>query len=68
MKLQEWCAECTYISRVTDVRGNVPEMNHDVATFIRYCEMQQEAATREGFHDTATYIGECLDDMRAVQS
>lgn len=60
----DWVAECTYISNVTDKRGNVPEMNRDKATFIRYCEMQQASATRAGFHDTAEYIGHCLDDLR----
>lgn len=62
---QEWSKECQYISDVADKRGRVPEMNNDTATFIRYCEMQQAAATKAGFHDSATYIGECLDDLRA---
>lgn len=58
-----WVAECDYIARVTAVRGNVREMNHDRETFIRYCEMQRDAATRAGFHDSATYIQECIDDL-----
>jgi hypothetical protein len=62
-----WQQECIYIARVTDVRGNVPEMNHDCATFVRYCEMQRDAATREGFHDSAQYIQHCIDDLTAAK-
>lgn len=58
-----WREECNYIERVTAERGKVREMNYDRATFVRYCEMQRDAATREGFHDTATYIQHCLDDL-----
>ena len=60
----EWQAECRYISDVTDKKGNVPEMNNDKATFIRYCEMQLADAERQGFYDTATYIQHCLDDLK----
>jgi hypothetical protein len=66
MNCFDWAQECDYIARVTDARGRVPEMNHNLETFIRYCEMQQNAATRAGVHDAATYIGECLDDLRAM--
>jgi hypothetical protein len=65
MTLTEWVKECTYIASVTDKRGNVREMNHDAATFIRYCEMQRNAAEREGFDDSALYIQECIDDLKA---
>jgi hypothetical protein len=60
----EWAQECSYIARVTDKRGNVPEMNHDKATFIRYCEMQRDAATRDGQDDSAQYIQHCIDDLK----
>lgn len=61
----EWTQECAYIARVTNVRGNVSEMNYDLPTFLRYCEMQRDVAAREGFHDTALYIQECIDDLTA---
>lgn len=61
----EWSQECAYIQRVTDRRGAVREMNYEMSTFIRYCKMQRDAATREGFHDSAQYIQHCLDDMGA---
>lgn len=60
----EWSQECTYISNVTDKRGNVAEMNRDKSVFVTYCEMQRDAATRDGQHDAATYIQECLDDLQ----
>jgi hypothetical protein len=63
MNANDWREECNYISDVTDKRGNVKEMNYDKATFVRYCEMQRDVATREGFHDTAQYIQHCLDDL-----
>lgn len=66
MNANEWREECAYISRLADKRGNVPEMNHSLDVAIRYAEMQQAKATREGFHDAATHIGECLDDMKEV--
>lgn len=62
----QWREECAYISRVTDQRGNVAEMNHSAEVFRDYLRMQQEAATREGFHDAAEYIGHCLDDMESA--
>ncbi len=63
----EWSRECIYIGDVTDKRGVVQEMNYDLDTFIRYCRMQRDTATREGFHDSAQYIQHCLDDLE-VQS
>ena len=62
----DWVAECQYIADVTAKGGCVREMNNDRNTFINYCEMQQKVAEREGRHDSATYIGECLDDLRAA--
>jgi len=61
--ISEWVAECKYISDTTDKHGAVREFNHDPACFIRYCEMQRDAATREDHHGAATYIQECIDDM-----
>lgn len=63
MDANSWRQECIYISGLADTKGDVPEMNHDHATAVRYMTMQRDAATREGFYDAATYIGECLDDM-----
>ena len=59
----DWVNECKYISAVTDKRGHVAEMNYDTATFVRYCEMQRDTATREGRPDTAQYIQHCIDDL-----
>jgi hypothetical protein len=59
----EWSQECRYISDTADKQGKVKEMNYDLPTFIRYCEMQRDAAKREGREDSALYIQECLDDM-----
>lgn len=60
----EWSQECDYISRVTDKQGRVREMGYSRDTFIAYCEMQRECATRDGRHDSATYIQHCLDDLK----
>lgn len=59
----QWASECGYISKITDMRGQVVAMNNCKATFIRYCEMQKASATRQGFHDSATYIQHCIDDL-----
>lgn len=59
----QWREECNYIDRVADKKGAVPEMNNDKATFVRYCEMQRDSATRDGQDDAATYIQHVLDDL-----
>ena len=59
----QWVEECAYIERTTAVQGNVPEMNRDRATFIRYCTMQRDSASKDGQHDSATYIQHCIDDL-----
>jgi hypothetical protein len=59
----EWKAECVYIAEVTHKLGDVKEMNFDCATFVRYCEMQQQSAERDGQYDAAEYIGHCIDDL-----
>ncbi len=64
MNATEWRKECARISRLADKRGNVPEMNHSLGVAIRCAEMQQAKATREGFHDAATYIFD--EDGKAV--
>lgn len=60
----EWQKECNYIARVTERRGIVPEMNNDTQVFIRYCAMQSERAEKQGFYGSATYIQECIDDLK----
>jgi hypothetical protein len=60
----EWQKECNYIAQVTEKRGIVPEMNNDTQVFIRYCEMQCRMAEKQGFCGPATYIQECIDDLR----
>ena len=59
----EWREECNYIDRVADKKGAVSAMNNDKATFIRYCEMQRDSATRDCQHDAATHIQHVLDDL-----
>lgn len=63
-----WREECNYISRVMDRGGRVKEMNSSPATFRRYCEMQRDAAERDGVFDAATYIQEVIDDLPAPRS
>jgi hypothetical protein len=60
---QDWTDECRYISEVTDKKGRVKEMNYDKAVFVKYCVMQRDAATKQGFFDSATYIQHCIDDL-----
>jgi hypothetical protein len=64
-RTMHWVQECQYIAQVTEKKGDVPAMNRDLPTFIRYCEMQRDTASREGFDDSAQYIQHCLDDLRA---
>lgn len=66
MKLSEWVEECKYVAEQTEpfVRGWGPSEFEDCAQFTRYCEMQRDTATREGFHDSAQYIQHCLDDLK----
>lgn len=59
----EWVGECAYIQRRTERRKFGLEFNNDIACFIRYCIMQRDTATREGYHDSAAYIQHCIDDM-----
>jgi hypothetical protein len=59
----DWSRECDYIAYVTDKRGNVAEMNHDLGVFIRYCEMQRDSATRDGKEFVAALIQHCIDDL-----
>ena len=61
----EWCEECQYIDLVAEKNGAVLAMNHDKSTFIRYCEMQRDSATRDGQYDAATHIQHVLDDLNA---
>ncbi len=69
MNANDWREECSYITEQTEpfVRGYGPSEFADRAQFLRYCTMQRNSATREGFHDSAAYIQHCIDDM-ATQS
>lgn len=40
-------------------------MNFDTTTFLRYCKMQRDSAEKAGFHDSALYIQEIIDDVSA---
>lgn len=65
MKLSDWVAECQYISHHTDlfVRGGRSPDFADVAQFLRYCEMQQRSAEREGFPDASLNIRQCMNEL-----
>jgi hypothetical protein len=67
MNTLEWSQECKFISDTVSSVCNgspVPEnFNSDSACLARYLEMQRNAATREGFHDSAQYIQHCADDL-----
>ena len=60
----EWVQECKYIAMVAEKCGLVREMNSDTETFVRYCEMQRDMATRAGRDDAAEYIQHVIDDMK----
>lgn len=70
MNANGWREECAYIAEQTEpyVRGYGPSEFADKAQFLRYCEMQRNSATREGFDDTASYIQHCIDDLRGQGS
>lgn len=61
----EWSQECSYIARVTEERGHVSEMNYSKKTFLTYCRMMRDWATRQGFYDSAQYIQHCIDDLES---
>lgn len=69
MNANQWREECVYISETVTsaLAGSDPlsSFNGDPAALVRYCEMQRDTATREGFHDSAQYIDHCIDDMLA---
>jgi hypothetical protein len=60
----DWQAECGYISLAADKKGKIREFNFDTDCFIRYCEMQRDAADKQGFFDSAEYIQQCIDDCK----
>lgn len=69
MNISEWREECVYISETTTsalaATDPLTLFNGNPSCFVRYCEMQRDTATREGFDDTAQYIQHCIDDMEA---
>lgn len=59
-------AECMLVSHGTDNIWRLRRaFNYDPARFVRYCEMQRDAATQEGHGDAALYIQECIDHLTA---
>jgi len=71
----EWTQECAYISNITDKCMHTPDgvqhrvmhgFNYDKEFLIRYCDMQRQCATRDGKHDSATFIQHCINDLRAA--
>lgn len=68
MNALEWKEECVYICETADsaMAGTDPLKNFsgNPSTFVRYCVMQRNSATREGFDDAAQYIQHIIDDMQ----
>lgn len=67
-----WAKECGYIADVVAVaigqltpneHINLTPFHYDHLVLRRYAVMQRNAARREGFHDTAEYIEQCLGDL-----
>jgi hypothetical protein len=71
----EWRQECAYISDTADrllALAAAGRVNDEWTTdtewpqldlFTAYCATMKALATRQRFHDSATYIGEILDDL-----
>jgi hypothetical protein len=60
-----WRHECNYIDGAALVKGKMRNFNYKTSVFISYCEMQRDTATKDGRHDSATYIQEVIDDLKA---
>lgn len=72
---QEWAHECAYISDTTDamlvraeaqIDGVEPKLAApwpDIDLFVSYCAMMKSLAKRQGFHEAAIRIGDCLDNL-----
>jgi len=63
MNAMQWVDECKYIDSVVCKIVPLTSFNNDWECFKRYCTMQRDTATREGFHDSAQYIQHVLDDL-----
>lgn len=69
-----WQEECRYIAGVLALERcgvhasevAVARDLRDPQVFLRYCALQRDAAALEGYHDSATYIGECMDDLETL--
>lgn len=77
MNTIEWAVECGYISLLTNaIRGEAKEgkeafqrkFGGDVEAFRRFCREKQAQAEQAGRHDTAAYIGQCLDDLKVART
>ena len=68
MDTNDWREECNYITRAADRRGKIAEMGYDTAVFVRYCEMQRNAADKARLFDVVEYIQHVIDDMEGTQS
>lgn len=64
---EQWKTEVQWIEREADHKGRIASMNYDTPTFIRYCEMQRDAADRDGQFDAATSIQHVIDDMTMAE-
>jgi hypothetical protein len=59
----DWSKECAFIAAVADKQGKIQEFSYDTECFKRYCEMQANAAAKQGFLDSEEYIRQCIDDL-----
>ena len=61
LSFEFWRDELAYIQSV-DPRDPGPSYNHSPACFASYCDMQANAAQRDGCHDLALQIRGCAED------
>jgi hypothetical protein len=68
MTLSEWSDESLYILEQAEpfTRGYGPSEFDDRAQFLRYCTMQRNSATREGFPDVAQHIDRVIRSLYHV--
>lgn len=67
MNAKEWAEECIFIRETTDslFAGTDPLTNFSgkPSVFMRYCAMQRDAATRDGYPAASAYIADCFTDL-----
>lgn len=62
-----WVGELEYIERVALLNGAVAEMRGDPETFLRYCQMQLDAANTDSRPEVADRIQALMDTVSVSQ-